>query len=81
MTCPTIANGRVYVGTASNLSVWGRTNYLYMQTAVANPTLYWASGATLLQATNILGPWTTNPAVSPYLLAPTNTQFFYRLLL
>ena len=81
MTCPTIANGRVYVGTASNLGVWGLTNHLYMQTAAINPTLYWASGAILLQSTNVLGPWTTNTAASPYLLSPTNTQMYYRLLL
>ncbi len=80
MTCPTIANGKVYVGTASNLGVWGLTNYLYSQTAVPNPVLNWANG-TLLEATNLLGPWVTNSAASPYTVVPTNAQQFFRLLL
>ena len=80
MTCPTIANGKVYVGTSSTLGVWGLTNYLYMQTGVANPVLNWAAG-TLLQATNLAGPWVTNSAASPYTVVPTNAQMFYRLSL
>ncbi|MGA9779766.1 MAG: hypothetical protein WBS33_16005 [Verrucomicrobiia bacterium] len=80
MTCPTIANGKVYVGTSSKLGVWGLTNYLYMQAGVANPVLNWTAG-TLLQATNVLGPWVTNPAASPYTVVPTNAEMFYRLSL
>jgi hypothetical protein len=80
MTCPTIANGKVYVGTASNLGVWGLNNYLYSQAVVPNPVLNWAAG-TLQEATNLLGPWVTNSVVSPYTVVPTNAQMFYRLLL
>jgi hypothetical protein len=80
MTCPTIANGKVYVGTASNLSVYGLTNYLYSQIGAPNLVLNWTAG-TLLEATNLTGPWVTNPAVSPYTVVPTNTQMFYQLLL
>ncbi len=80
MTCPTIANGKVYVGTSSNLGVWGLTNYLYTQSIVPNPVLNWTSGI-LLDSTNLLGPWVTNPAVSPFTVVPTNAQMFYRLLL
>ena len=40
--------------------------------------LQWTSG-TLLQATNLLGPWITNAAAaSPYILSPTNAQQFFR---
>jgi len=43
-----------------------------------NVQLQWTSG-TLLQATNLLGPWITNAvAVSPYILSPTNAQQFFR---
>jgi hypothetical protein len=79
MTCPTIANGKVYVGTAGNLSVWGLTDYLYSQNAVPNLVLNWASG-TLLEATNLSGPWVANSGVSPYTVVPTNTQQFFKLL-
>jgi hypothetical protein len=38
----------------------------------------WSGGA-LLQATSLLGPWTTNPAAtSPYLVSPTSPQQFFR---
>ncbi|MGD1088831.1 MAG: hypothetical protein ABR955_08925 [Verrucomicrobiota bacterium] len=80
MTCPTIANGKVYVGTAGNLTVLGLTNYLYMQNIQPNPVFNWISG-TLMEATNLSGPWVTNTTVSPYTVVPTNAQMFYRVLL
>jgi len=79
MNCPTVANGRVYVGTANNLGVWGLTNYLYLQTGGAGPVLNWAAG-TMLESTNLSGPWATNPAVSPFFVMPTNPLMFYRVL-
>lgn len=80
MTCPTIANGRVYVGTSSSLGVWGLTNFIYTQDGLTNPVLTWAAG-TLEQSANATGPWTTNSAASPYVVLPTNDQQYYRLLL
>jgi hypothetical protein len=45
-----------------------------------NLILNWSTG-TLLEATNVTGPWITNSSASPYTLAPTAPQKFYRLLL
>ena len=41
-------------------------------------TFNWLEG-TLLQATNVAGPWTTNPAASPYTTAPTNAQMYFKV--
>jgi hypothetical protein len=43
-----------------------------------NVVLSWPQG-TLLQATNVTGPWTTNNAASPYTTPATNAQTFYRV--
>lgn len=40
--------------------------------------LVW-SGGTLLQATNLAGPWTNNVLTSPSIVVPTNAQMFFRL--
>jgi hypothetical protein len=41
--------------------------------------LQWPEG-TLLEATSVTGPWTTNSAPSPYTLSPAGAQKFYRLI-
>ncbi|HEV2318889.1 MAG TPA: hypothetical protein VGV18_04020 [Verrucomicrobiae bacterium] len=80
MTCPTVANGKVYVGASDSLNVYGLTNFLYSQSVRTNLVLNWAHG-TLLQSTNLLGKWVTNSASSPYTVIHTNRQMFYRLSL
>lgn len=40
--------------------------------------LTWSQG-TLLQADQLTGPWTTNTALSPYLVTPTALHKFYRV--
>jgi len=40
--------------------------------------LQWAQG-TLLEATNLSGPWVTNTAAPPYYLAPAGGQKYYRI--
>lgn len=43
-------------------------------------TLTWSAG-TLLQATNLAGPWVTNTlATSPYVVTPTNSQEYFEIL-
>lgn len=41
-------------------------------------TLTWSQG-TLLQSTSISGPWTANPATSPYTVGETNSMMFYKV--
>jgi hypothetical protein len=45
----------------------------------SNLQLTWPMG-TLLEATNVAGPWTTNPASSPYFAALMGPAKFYRVL-
>jgi Concanavalin A-like lectin/glucanases superfamily len=40
--------------------------------------LTWSEG-TLLQSTNVAGPWTTDNSTSPYIVAPTNSQMFFKV--
>ena len=41
--------------------------------------LTWSAGSTLLQATNLTGPWTTNVNTSPYTNVPTGPQMFFKV--
>jgi hypothetical protein len=42
--------------------------------------LNWSQG-TLLEATNVTGPWVTNTATAPYTVPTTSPQMFYRIRL
>jgi hypothetical protein len=44
-----------------------------------NVVLSWPRG-TLLQANEVIGPWTTNNVTSPFTNAPTGSQMFYRII-
>jgi hypothetical protein len=52
---------------------------LNIQPAGANVALSWPVG-TLLEASELSGPWTTNNAASPYIVSPTAAKRFYRVL-
>ncbi|HEY1786511.1 MAG TPA: LamG-like jellyroll fold domain-containing protein [Verrucomicrobiae bacterium] len=53
---------------------------LHIAPAGSSAVLTWQAG-TLLQSTNILGPWTTNSlATSPYTVPETNKASFFRLM-
>lgn len=54
--------------------------FIAIQPAGSNLVLTWPQG-TLLQATNLMGPWVTNSAASPNLVLATNAQMFFRLQL
>jgi len=43
-----------------------------------NVLVTWPTG-TLLEATNITGPWSTNTATSPYMAPLDSPQKFYRV--
>jgi hypothetical protein len=54
---------------------------LSVQKLGSNLQFIWAGQALLLQATNLVGPWTTNStATSGYTVTPTNPAAYFRLL-
>jgi len=52
---------------------------LYIARSGSNLQLNWTNG-TLLEANEVTGPWTTNGATPPYLVAPTGNKKLYRVL-
>lgn len=44
-----------------------------------NLVLNWIGNGKLLEATNVLGPWTTNAGNSPVTIIPNQSQKFYRI--
>jgi hypothetical protein len=45
-------------------------------------TLSWPNGGTLLGATNVAGPWTTNScAITPFVVLPAQPQKYFRVLI
>ena len=69
--------------TASSASITVTSTAVTLGIAASgtNVVLSWPSG-TLVEATNLLGPWITNSAaVSPFTVAATNTSEFFKILL
>ena len=59
------------------------TNYLPDLPQIISPApgklaVEWVQG-TLLQSTNLNGPWITNSAVSPFPIEATNSQMYFRV--
>ncbi len=86
----TVAGGGVAAGATSSLTING--GELYLTVGSGSPviittsyhgstlTLNWPGGWQLLQATNLLGPWTTNnTATSPFSLTPSGPKMFFRV--
>jgi hypothetical protein len=48
-----------------------------IQPSAGSLQISWPYG-TLLQATNVTGPWTTNTGTSPITITPTNSGMFFR---
>jgi len=61
------ATGRFYDVTLTNQMIGGILR------------LSWPGNGKLLEAANLVGPWTTNPAVSPVNIVPSLPQQFYRI--
>jgi hypothetical protein len=51
--------------------------YVQIQPVSGGLQIKWAFG-TLQEADSLQGPWTTSNVTSPYLIAPTAPQKFYR---
>jgi hypothetical protein len=85
----------VVVSNATLWGTWASTNHfaamngaqlqylgvykpLNIQATNSQLKVEWSPGV-LLQATNLAGPWTTNPAASPYVVPPTGTQMFFKV--
>ena len=56
----------------------GHVTLLIQPVADGKLQLQWSTG-TLLEATDLRGPWTTNNVPSPYTVQPTEPQKFYRV--
>jgi hypothetical protein len=63
---------------SGSVTVLGAAVTLLVQPSGSNWQLTWSQG-TLLQATNLTGPWITNGAPSPLVITPTGPRMFYRV--
>lgn len=68
-----------------NVAVTGQlpppTIVLNIKKSGANSVLTWTPAlGTLLQSPSLSGPWTTNMAPQPYIITPTQSKLFYRVI-
>jgi hypothetical protein len=66
-------------GCVSGIALTTNPNLLGFARSGSSLILTWSSGGTLLQATNLPGPWTTNVNTSPYTVTPTGPRMFFRV--
>jgi hypothetical protein len=66
-------------GCVSGLALTTNPNLLGIAKSGSSLILTWSSGGTLLQATNLPGPWTTNVNTSPYRVTPAGPRMFFRV--
>jgi hypothetical protein len=72
--------GSTFSQASGSITVGPPTVTLQFQFSADTLKLTWSQG-TLLQATNLLGPWITDAAASsPYTVAPTNAQLYFKVL-
>jgi hypothetical protein len=64
--------------TLYSVGVSGQSVSMSIQRSGANIIVSWPRG-TLLEASQLTGPWTTNTATSPYTTSPTGSMKFYRV--
>ena len=64
----------------AQLEYLGAYQPLTIQNSGSQLRIDWSAG-TLLQATNLAGPWTTNSAASPLLVTPSEAQMFFKVQL
>ena len=65
--------------TLSATLTYGPVNLQAQPVGDGQMQIIWPVG-TLLEATNLTGPWTTNGAASPYVFPPTGAQKFFRVI-
>ncbi|HEX7654111.1 MAG TPA: LamG domain-containing protein, partial [Verrucomicrobiae bacterium] len=73
--------GKIYTGAGGVVpSQPSDANFQLQSLLGGGYKLQWDQGQ-LLETTNLAGPWTTNPAVSPFTMPLTGAQKFYRIKL